>query len=289
MNTVAKPLAGRNAVVTGASRGIGKAIAIRLASAGAHVVLAARSVDAPTAGFTGTIHDVAETIRAFGGTATPIRLDVADRASRESFVQTCTDTVGTIDILVNNAGTPVYKFIDDYSYDEIHQTIGMYYESMVHLCNLLVPDMKAKGEGWILNLGSSSVIKLPTQPYDKHLGYFGHDAIYASLKAGVHRFTQGLAAELFGHNIAVNLVAPVGAVYTPGLDNLGLDFDPNHPAVEIEEQIAEAALALVSQPPQEVTAMIAWSYKYLGEIGRPTMSLDGTKVLVERKVGAEVS
>ena len=289
MNTVATPLAGRNAIVTGASRGIGKAIAIRLASAGAHVVLAARSVDAPTAGFTGTIHDVAETIRAFGGTATPIKLDVTDAADREAFVQTCADTVGPIDILVNNAGTSNYKHIDEYTFADLHQFIGMYYESMVHLCNLLVPGMKAKGEGWILNLGSSSVIKLPTQPYGKHLGYFGYDAVYASLKAGVHRFTQGLAAELYGHNIAVNLVAPVGAVYTPGLDSMGLDFDPSHPAVEIEEQIAEAALALVSQPPQEVTATIAWSYKYLDGIGRPTMSLDGTQVLVERNAAAQVS
>ncbi|MCB2063817.1 MAG: SDR family NAD(P)-dependent oxidoreductase, partial [Novosphingobium sp.] len=82
-------LAGKVAVVTGASRGIGRAIATRLASAGAHVVLAARSVEKPSEGFSGTIHDVADAIRSFGGKATPIGLDVADATSREAFVRAC--------------------------------------------------------------------------------------------------------------------------------------------------------------------------------------------------------
>lgn len=277
-----KPLAGRHAVVTGASRGIGKAIATRLASAGAHVILAARSIDKPTGGFSGTVHDTAETIRGFGGTATPMALDVTDAKSREDFAGAVLDATGGVDILVNNAGTAIYRHIDDYDLSEIQRMIGMYYEGPVHLCNLLVPAMKAKGAGWILNLGSSSVIKLPQEPYEQHLGYFGYDALYSSLKSAVHRLTLGLAAELREHNIAVNLVAPVGAVYTPGLDNLDLGFGPDHPAAEIEEQIAEAALALVSRPPKELTGTIAWSYKFLDEIGRPTMSLDGTRILVAR-------
>lgn len=275
-------LAGRVAVVTGASRGIGRAIATRLASAGAHVVLAARSVEKPTEGFAGTVHDVAEAIRAFGGTATPLALDVADEASRVAFVEACKRQVGTVDILVNNAGTPLYKTIDAYSYADIRNQIGMYYEGPLHLINLLVPGMKAKGAGWILNLGSSSVVKLPKQPYAEHLAYFGIDALYASLKAADHRMSFGLAAELYEHGIAVNIVAPVRAVWTPGLENLGLEFGPDHPAIEKEEHIAEAALALVSEPPEVRTGVLAWSYQFLDEIGRTTMSLDGRSVIEER-------
>ncbi|MCB2047950.1 MAG: SDR family NAD(P)-dependent oxidoreductase [Novosphingobium sp.] len=275
-------LAGRVAVVTGASRGIGKAIATRLASAGAHVILAARSVDKPTAGFAGTVHDVAGTIRAFGGTATPIGLDVADAASREAFVKACQEQFGTVDILVNNAGTPLYKNIDEYSFDDLRNQIGMYYEGPLHLINMLVPGMKAKGAGAILNLGSSSVVKLPKQPFDQHLAYFGIDALYASLKAADHRLSFGLAAELYAHNISVNIVAPVRAVWTPGLENLGLEFGPDHEAVEKEEHIAEAALALVSEPPEVRTGTLAWSYQFLDEIGRTTMSLDGKSVIEER-------
>jgi len=276
-------LAGRVAVVTGASRGIGRAIATRLASAGAHVVLAARSVDKPTAGFTGTVHDVAETIRGFGGTATPLALDVADEASRVAFVEACRQQVGTVDILVNNAGTPLYKTVDEYSAHDLRQQIGMYYEGPLHLINMLVPGMKARGGGAILALGSSSVVKLPKQPYAEHLAYFGIDALYASLKAADHRLAFGLAAELFEHNIAVNIVAPVRAVWTPGLENLGLEFGPDHPAIEKEEHIAEAALTLVSQPPSVRTGVLAWSYEFLDEIGRTTMSLDGKNVIEERE------
>ncbi len=276
-------LAGRVAVVTGASRGIGKAIAARLASAGAHVVLAARSVDQPTSGFTGTVHDVAETIRAFGGKATPLGLDVADADSRVAFVKACQEQLGTVDILVNNAGTPLYKRIDEYSAADLRNQIGMYYEGPLHLISMLVPGMKAKGGGAILALGSSSVVKLPKQPYADHLAYFGIDALYASLKSADHRLAFGLAAELYEHNIAVNIVAPVRAVWTPGLENLGLEFGPDHPAVEKEEHIAEAALALVSEPPTVRTGVLAWSYEFLNEIGRTTMSLDGKSVIEQRE------
>ncbi|MBM3594638.1 MAG: SDR family NAD(P)-dependent oxidoreductase [Alphaproteobacteria bacterium] len=278
----AQSLAGRVAVITGASRGIGRAIATRFASAGAHVILAARSVEKPTEGFPGTVHDVAEAIRAFGGTATPLALDVADEASRVAFVEACREQVGTVDILVNNAGTPLYKTIDAYSYADIRNQIGMYYEGPLHLINMLVPGMKAKRAGWILNLGSSSVVKLPKQPYAQHLAYFGIDALYASLKAADHRMSFGLAAELYEHGIAVNIVAPVRAVWTPGLEHLGLEFGPDHPAIEKEEHIAEAALALVSEPLEVRTGVLAWSCQFLDEIRRTTMSLDGRSVIEER-------
>lgn len=275
-------LAGRVAVVTGASRGIGKAIATRLASAGAHVVLAARNVEKPTLGFAGTVHDVAETIRTFGGTATPLGLDVADADSRVAFVRACQEQVGTVDILVNNAGSPIYKTIDAYTNEDLRQQIGMYYEGPLHLISMLVPGMKAKGAGSILALGSSTVGKLPRQPFAEHLAYFGIDSLYASLKAADHRLSFGLAAELYEHNIAVNIVAPVRAVWTPGLESLGLEFGPDHPAIEKEEHIAEAALALVSEPPEVRTGTLAFSYEFLDAIGRTTMSLDGRRVIEER-------
>jgi len=282
MATDGRVLEGRSAIVTGASRGIGKAIAIRLAAAGAHVVIGARSLDAPAGKFAGTLDDTAEAIRAMGGSATLLAVDITDAESRKEFVASALAATGGIDILVNNAGTAIYREIWSYDPAEMYSMIGMYFEGPLHLTNLLIPQMIERGEGWILNLGSSSVVKTPEQPYAKHLGYFGHDVLYASLKAAVHRFTQGLAAELFEHNIAVNLLAPVGGVFTPGLASLGMGFSPDHPACEIEEQMAEAALALVSHPAAQRTGTIAWSHRFLDEIGRPTMSLDGRQVLVPR-------
>jgi 3-oxoacyl-[acyl-carrier protein] reductase len=277
-----RPLAGRAAIVTGASRGIGKAIALRLASAGAHVVAAARSLESPTSGFTGTVHDTVAQIRDLGGTATPLALDTTDDASRVAFVAAAIAATGGVDILVNNAGTAIYKETWAFTPEEAAQQMETYFTGPWRLCNLLTPHMMARGQGWILNLGSSSVVKLPKEPFAQHMQYFGHDVLYASLKAAVHRFTVGLAAELYEHNVAVNLVAPVGAVYTPGLESLDIGFSADHPAAEIPEQIAEAALDLVSHPPRDRTGVIAWSYKYLDEIGRPTRSLDGRSVLVAR-------
>lgn len=280
----ARPLEGRSAIVTGASRGIGKAIAVRLASAGAHVVLGARSLDAPAGGFAGTVHEAAEEICAFGGTATPLAVDVTDAASRERFIADATAATGGIDILVNNAGTAHYKETWAYTMDEAMAQSEVYFLGPWHLCNLVLPQMIERKRGWILNLGSSAAVKTPDdRDFARHLQYFGHHVLYASLKAAVHRFTVGLAAEVHQHGVAVNLLAPVGGVLTPGLDSLDMGFTPDHPACEIVEQMAEAALDLVSGDPADKTALIAWSHRYLDEIGRPTMSLDGTQVLVARE------
>ena len=279
---IERPLIGRTAIVTGASRGIGKAIALRLASAGAHVVLGARSVERPAGGAAGTVLETAEEIRAFGGEATPLAVDTTDPDSRARFVAAAIQATGGIDILVNNAGTAIYKPTWDFPLDQALPQIETYFTGPWHLCSLLAPHMIERKRGWILNLGSSSVVKLPQQPFERHIAYFGHDVLYASLKSAVHRFTHGLAAELYEHNIAVNLVAPVGAVFTPGLDAMNIGFTADHPAAEIPEHIAEAALDLVSREPREQTGVIAWSYKHLDEIGRSTRSLDGAKVLVAR-------
>lgn len=280
--TYSRPLAGRSAIITGASRGIGKAIAQRLASAGAHVVIGARSLDRPSARFEGTIFETAEAIRAAGGRATPLALDMTDDSSRQKFVADAIKATGGIDVLVNNAGTAHYKETWNYTLSEAMSQTEAYFVGPWRLCNLIIPHMMERGRGWILNLGSSAVVKTPQPPYEEHLRYFGHHVLYASLKAAVHRFTEGLAAELYAHNIAVNLVAPVGGVLTPGLDSLDMGFTADHPACEIPEQIAEAALDLVSGDPKKLTGVIAWSHRYLDDIGRCTMSLDGRSVLVHR-------
>src|SRR6195952_2862050 len=282
-DTYARPLEGRTAIVTGASRGIGKAIAVRLAAAGAHVVIGARSLECPAGEFAGPIHETAEEIRALGGTATPLAVDVTDAASRVRFIADATAATGGIDILVNNAGTAHYKETWAYAMDEATAQTEVYFLGPWHLCNLVLPQMIERKRGWILNLGSSAAVKLPEPgKFEEHTKYFGDHALYASVKAAMHRFTLALAAEVYTHNIAVNLVAPVGGVLTPGLDSLGMGFTADSPVCEIPEQMAEAALALVSEEPRSQTGVIAWAHKYLDEIGRPTMSLDGKDVLVAR-------
>ena len=163
--------------------------------------------------------------------------------------------------------------------------INTYLSAPVHFCNMLVPAMKERGFGRILNLGSSSAARWPEgPPYGDFVKVRGNEVIYSMLKTAMHRFTVGLAAEVFGSGITVNLVAPVRAVSTPGIMALDMGFSPDHPLCEIEEEIAEASLALVGSQDPMITGKIAWSYEYLDEIGRSTMSLDGKEVLVERQV-----
>jgi 3-oxoacyl-[acyl-carrier protein] reductase len=278
------PLAGMTAVVTGASRGIGKAIAKRLAGGGARVALGARSLDTSTTGYEGTIHETADEIRAFGGTAETFQLDVSNHDSREAFAASAIKAFGRIDILVNNAGTATYKPIGEFRFDELMAQINTYLTGPMDLCNMIVPHMKAAGGGRILNIGSSSAARWPDKPpYQDFVKIRGHEVVYSTLKTAVHRFTVGLAAELYGSGITVNLVAPVRAVSTPGVMSLGMGFTPDHPMCELEEEIAEAALALVSNGDPMNTGQITWSYEYLEQLGRSTMSLDGKTVLVERK------
>ena len=276
-------LTGRTAIVTGASRGIGAAIALRLASEGAHVVVGARSVDAPTGTDQGSLADTTASIRAIGGTVTPLAVDVTDAGSRAEFVAAAVAATGGVDILVNNAGGATYHPAWEYPLDEVVRHLELNFLSAWHLSSLLIPQMIERGRGWILNLGSTAAVKVPEQPpYDEFLGYFGHNVIYGTVKAALHRYSKGLAAEVHQYGIAVNVLAPVAGVYTDALRNVAPQFTPDHPAVEPIENMAEAALALVSGDPRERTGLVAWSHRYLDETGRSTRSLDGTGVLVER-------
>lgn len=280
-NDSGRPLEGRVAIVTGASRGIGKGIAERLASAGATVVVAARSVT-DSGRFEGTAEETCALIRSRGGRAIALHLDLVSPASRKGLIEEAIARVGHVDILVNNAGTAIYKKTDEMSLEECVAQAQTYLIGPWDLCHHVVPHMKARGRGWIVNIGSCAVLPPEGPPFEQYNAQRGAETLYAALKAGMHRFSLGLAAELHEHNISVNVVAPVLAVFTPGLDSLGLGLTPDHEIMEPVEHIAEAVLDMVSHEPREHTAKVAYSYKYLDEIGRSTMTLDGKHELQRR-------
>ena len=141
--------------------------------------------------------------------------------------------------------------------------------------------MRKQGKGWIINLGSSTAHTPEGPPYDDYTTH-GGAALYAALKSSIHRLSVSLAAELQADNISVNVVAPVGAILTPGVDALGGITEATQAYVEPADHIAEAALALVEAEPRTLTGKIAFSYMYLDEIGRSTRSLDGKTTIQER-------
>lgn len=183
-------LSGKIALITGASRGIGQAIAEAYAAAGAKVVLASRKQE--------PLNEVAEIIRSKGGEALPIAAHTGDEEAITALVVQATAVYGGIDIVVNNAATnphfgPVMT-AEESHWDKILDVNVKGYFRVAKLCT---PSMKARGGGKIINM--ASIAGLEPQP---GMG------IYCVSKAAVLMLTKVLAAELAADNIQVNAIAP---------------------------------------------------------------------------------
>jgi NAD(P)-dependent dehydrogenase (short-subunit alcohol dehydrogenase family) len=268
---------GKVALVTGGSRGIGRAIAQRLASAGAIVVVTARSVDKEVPGkrshaerlVPGTLAETVALIEAAGGKAIAIGADLEQPAERDSLADRTIEAAGGLDILVNNAGYADYCRVDQMTPDTFERTLTHYFRAPFYLIEAAIPHMKAKGAGWIVNIGSTTSMPVRRPFAENHRR--GGDAIYGSMKAALNRFTQGLAAELLDFNIAVNLVGPSTAIRTPGAS----DLIPEAYATEDIEYMAETVLAMCHLPAAERTGLLAFSMHYPWATDLQVMSLDG--------------
>lgn len=273
-------LSGKTALVTGSSRGIGRAIAQRLAAEGATVAVTARSHSTSpstragmASALPGTIGETVELIEAAGGSALGIASDLEDARQRDGLVDAVVDRTGRIDILVNNAGFADYSLVEDMNLETFDRTVEHYLRVPFVLTKAAVPHMRNQGAGWIVNIGSVTGVA-PVRPYREYNKTSG-DVIYASMKAALHRFTQGVAAELLDANIAVNCVGPSTAVRTPGAAQLIPDSFPTEPV----EYLAETVLAMCHLPAAERTGLVAFSLHYPWSQQLPVHSLDGAEVL----------
>jgi NAD(P)-dependent dehydrogenase (short-subunit alcohol dehydrogenase family) len=273
-------LTGKTALVTGSSRGIGRAIAQRLASEGATVVVTARS-NAPSpsirggasTALPGTIGETVDLIEQAGGTALGMAADLEDALQRDDLISEVVDRTGRLDILVNNAGFADYSMIEQMGTDTFDRTFDHYLRTPFVLTRAAIPHMRASAEGWIVNIGSVTGLA-PVRPYRDYNKTSG-DVVYASAKAALHRFTQGLAAEVLDDNIAVNCVGPSTAIRTPGAAQLIPDTFPTEPV----EYLAETVLAMCHLPAAERTGLVAFSLHFPWSQGVPVHTLDGRDVL----------
>ena len=229
-------LTGKVAIITGASRGIGEAIALTFAEAGAKLVLSSRKME--------NVGPVAEKINAAGGSALAVAAHAAHPDEVARLVAAAVDTYGAVDIAVNNAGTAIH-FGPVLSADEAvwDKTFQINLKGYMFLCKAVAPIMVGQGRGKIINVASAAGI-MP----------FAGMGVYGAIKAVIIMFTKYLAVELGPSNIQVNAIAP-GTVKTrlmqAGWDSSAFGIDETAQATPLRrvgepEDIAGAALYLAS-------------------------------------------
>jgi len=263
---------GRRALVTGASRGIGAAVARRLAAEGADVALVARTLDEhPT--LPGSLHETAATVEAHGRRAAVVVADLSDADDRARVVPEAVAALGgPLDVLVNNAAAAIYQPLLDFPLRRRRLTFEVNVHAPLDLAQAAVPAMVERGEGWVVNLTSASARHTPGPPYPAD-GLRSTIGIYGASKAALDRVTNALAVELEGTGVRVNAVEPRMAVLSEGASVL-VGHLLEEDAVEPMEQMVEAVLALCDCEP-ELTGGIHVSGQLLERRGVPVRSLDG--------------
>ncbi len=245
-------LHGKVAIVTGASRGIGKAMALALAGAGASVVVAARSQE-PRPDLPGTIHDTVAEIEHVGGNGMAVACNVRDDESIRAMVEQTLDEFGAVDVLVNNAGIGGYRPLLEMTVREWDLIMDIDLRAPFVLCKAVAPIMIEQGGGSIINVSSHAATNIFSstlgEDHDAGIALVGQG--YGAAKAGLERFSWGLAAELGPHNIAVNVLKPLRPVATEGFRFQRPDADFSTWATP--EDMAKAAAYLAAQDAHGLT------------------------------------
>lgn len=285
-------LEGRAVIVTGASRGLGRAIALALAAEGAAVAVAGRTEQVWDYRLPGTIGETVAEIEAAGGRAIAVRADLTDRDSISQLVTTARNALGPIAVLINNAaftapgrppapgaepgakpakpakpasgdgkpGWPGFVSTPLHAYRR-HFEVGIF--AAYELMQLVCPDMIDAGGGSIINITSIASRMPGDGPYpDRSSGVLPG---YGGSKAALEHLTQCAAYDLADHNIAVNALAPSKPIMTPGLSYYAREFVDTAPA----EEFARAAVELALVDPGTVTGRTIGHLQVLDGSFRP--------------------
>jgi NAD(P)-dependent dehydrogenase (short-subunit alcohol dehydrogenase family) len=261
------PLAGRVAIVTGSSRGIGKAIALGLAEQGAAVVVAARSETERPPTSRGTIYATAAQIEAAGGKALAVRCNVREEGSIYAMVQRTMDAFGRIDVLVNNAGVGAYSHFLEATVKEWDLVMDIDLRAPFICCKAVVPVMIEQGGGSIINVSSHAATNIfsSTLEADATAEVALMGQAYGAAKAGLERFTWGLAAELGRYNIAVNALKPLRAVLTEGFQLQRPDA--NFSTWVTPEAMVKASIFLAQQDARGLTGAVVTDAELVRRLG----------------------
>ncbi|TLS38419.1 SDR family oxidoreductase [Pseudalkalibacillus caeni] len=222
-------LKGSVAIITGASRGVGRETAIKLAEEGCHVVLAARTES--------ELNQIADKASSYGVTALPVVTDVSKEEDVKKLVSETLEQFGKIDILINNAGIGKYGTIDEISVDDYDAMMNTNMKSTFLCSKFVLPEMKKQEQGHILNVASVAGLRgLP------------NEAVYCATKHAQRGFAQSLDYEARPYGVKVSCISP-GGINTDFA--IGSGREKGDPALENflkPEQVADVIIHTLKQP-----------------------------------------
>ena len=271
-------LAGRVAVVTGASRGIGRAIAQRFAAEGAGVVATSRTLHAGDSRYAGSLDETVASIVAAGGRAVAVAADLGDPAcDRAAILRAGEGAFGDpVDVLVHDAaGTRHFDLtFADMTREAFLHSVEVNVWSAWDLARVAVPGMRQRGAGWIVNISSVQAGPRVGPPFAPNVT--AGACLYGGTKAMLDRLSTGAAMDLWDDGIAVNALAPEAGVAT---EHARTVTDLGARRSEPLETMAEATLALCTGDPKVLTGRVAYSLSLLVELDRPVRTLDGRSLV----------
>ena len=272
-----RSLEGRISLVTGASEGgTGRAVAVRFAAEGAKVAITAPNEDG--------LRETLAMIEDVGSTGLVLPADFSDRNGPwRTLVERTEAELGPIDVLVNNAVTSLLQPFDVWTLEELerNQQVNVWVPWI--LMTQVLPRMRERGQGWILNLTSSAAELPPGPPYGviARSGFAG----YGANKASINRLTAAAAAETEHEPIAVNALSPQLTIDTPSVPRTtswraSSALTISSSRLNLPRRWAEAALALCTGDPRNLTGRVAYSLQLLLELGRPVYDARGQQLVL---------
>ncbi|HVA79811.1 MAG TPA: SDR family NAD(P)-dependent oxidoreductase [Candidatus Binataceae bacterium] len=257
-------LEGKVTIVTGASRGIGKAIADLFAAEGARVICSARTLHEGDHPLEGSLETTVAGIKKAGGHATAVTCDVSSEEDCEKLVAETHRIYGPVDVLVNNAALTYFIPVKDFQPKRWMRSFQVNVHGPFMLSRLALHDMIPRKSGSIVNISSGAAIGPGRGPYQGEQLRAGI-VCYGAEKAALERMTQGLAAEVFADNISVTCVSPSEVVVTPGTVYHHLVTGPKDG--EPPEWMARATLILATEPVNKITGRVTYSQELMKEYG----------------------
>ncbi len=256
-------LSGQIALVTGASRGIGEAIARRFAAEGARVICVARTLSEGDHPLEGSLERTVATIRKAGGDAEAVAANISEVEECRRVVAAAEQALGPVDVLVNNAAANYFAPVAEIPARRWQRVFAVNVHAPFLLAQAVLPGMIERGRGAIVNIGSGGAVGPGRGPYPELSG--GRSVLYGSTKAALERFTQGLAEEVERHGIAVSCLSPSEAVLTPGAlfhaEFSGMGDIDGAPV----DYMVDAALLLATEPLDRVSGLVTYDQALLKE------------------------